>query len=139
MAIATLTTTIYPYPKGVDNTQRLLSVRGTFSISTGGTYPPGGFPLVWNQTELKVIPLGNQYQSSTGSPFPIDVNIKSVQNPPSGYIYLWDNVLGNVHIFETDNGAAGSNASGPLLEIGGAISNAIVTDIIQFEATFVRE
>jgi hypothetical protein len=67
------------------------------------------------------------------------VNVKSVQNPPSGYVYLWDNVLGNLHIFETDNGAAGSNASGPLLEIGGAIDNHIVTDVIQFEAIFVRE
>ena len=139
MAVATLTTSIYPYPKGTDNTQRRLTVTGTFSISTGGTYPPGGFPLVWNQTELKVIPFGNQFQSSSGSIFPIDVNVKSVQNPPSGYIYLWDNVLGNLHIYETDNGAAGSNASGPLLEIGGNLSNSIVTDIIQFTAEFFRE
>jgi hypothetical protein len=142
MAIASLTTTIYAYPKGVTNDQRTITVRGTFSISTGGTYPPGGFPLIWNQHELKAIPPGALTPSVAGtasSLFPVDVNVKSVQNPPSGYVYLWDNVLGNLHIFETDNGAAGSNASGPLLEIGGAIDNHIVTDIIQFEAIFVRE
>jgi hypothetical protein len=142
MAIATATINVYPYPKGADNTQRRLTLSGTIAISTGGTYPPGGFPLSWGGLEgLKSIPIGAQTQAVAGAqtlPFPIDVNVKSVANPPSGYIYLWDNVLGNLHIFETVNGAGGSNASGPLLEIGGAISNAIVTDVIQFTAEFYR-
>jgi len=140
MAIATATITVFPYPKGVDNTQRMLYIRGTIAISTGGTYPPGGFPLNWSGLEqLKVIPLGAQTPSSTGLLQPFQMQILSAANPPSGYIYITDGVLGNLHIFETDNGAAGSNASGPLLEIGGGISNSIVTDVIQFEAVFVRE
>lgn len=140
MAIATLTLTPYAYPKGYDNTQRTATVRGTFVIGTGGTYPPGGFPLNWGGLEgLKAIPAGAATQAVAGAqtlPFPIDVNVKSVANPPSGYTYIWDNVLGNLHIFETNN--AVSNNSGPLVELGGAIPNTIVTDTIQFEATFFR-
>lgn len=143
MAVATGTLTAYAHPKGYDNTQRNTTVRGTLSISTGGTYPPGGFPCTWNFEGLKAIPPAGSGPSSTGVITPIDVNVKSIANPPTGYIYLWDNVsnsgAGSIHIFETDNGAAGSNASGPLLELGGAIPNTIVTDTIQFEAVFSRE
>lgn len=139
MAIATITINPLAHPKGYDNTQHNEVVRGTFAISTGGTYPPGGFPLNWGALEgIKAIPPSLSTPSSTGSIFPIDVDVKSVANPPSGYIYLWDNVLGNLHIFETVNGAAGSNASGPLEELGGAIPNTIVTDVIQFTAYFSR-
>ena len=140
MAVATATISVYAYPSGHDNTQRRVRLTGKITISDGGTYPPGGFPLDWtNLPGLSAIPPGNSTPKSTGSPFPIDVTVKSVQNPPSGFIYLWDNVLGNLHIFETDNGAGGSSASGPLLEIGGALPHTIITDIIQFMAEFARE
>ncbi len=139
MAVATATINVDSYPSGYDNTQREQIVRGTISIATGGTYPPGGFPLSWANIEgLKTIPPGASTPSSTGTIIPVDMEIHSVQNPPSGYIYLWDSVVGNLHIFETDNGAAGSNASGPLLEVGGAIDNKIVTDKIRFTAWFIR-
>lgn len=137
MAVATAKITVFAYPQGVDNTQRMETLRGTIAISTGGTYPPGGFPLDWTNIEgLKAIPLGGLTPNSTNTPFPTDVVVKSVQNPPSGYIYTWDNVLGNLHILESNNGV--STASGPLVEIGGAIDNKIVTDKIMFTATFVR-
>jgi hypothetical protein len=64
------------------------------------------------------------------------MTVKSGANPPSGYIYLWNSVTGNLHIFESSNAA--SNNSGPLLEVGGAIDNRIVTDVIMFEAWFTR-
>jgi hypothetical protein len=138
MAVATAIISTYPYPKGSDNTNRMQTLRGTIAISTGGTYPPGGFPLNWGAVEgVRSLPPGGLAPSSTGQPFPVDVNVKSVANPPSGFIYTWDNVLGNLHILVSDNGI--SAASGPLVELGGAISNAIVTDVIQFEATFARE
>lgn len=135
----------YPYPKGSDNTQRTSIVRGTISLSPG-QYPPGGFPLNWGSLEgLYAIPPGGSSPSSTGSVFPIDVTIKSVGNlvgaagtGPSGYIYAWDNVNGNFHIFAVDTGSA-SGSSGPLVEIGGGISGTIFADTIQFEAIFVRE
>ena len=136
MAIAAATIIAYPYPKGTDNTQRCTIIRGTIAISTGGTYPPGGFPInsQWGGLEAaKSIP----GTGPGGLVAPFEVQIQSSANPPSGYVYIWDSVLGNLHIFESANGA--SNSSGPLLEIGGAINNAIVTDSIQFESWFVRE
>ncbi len=139
MAVATATITVNPRLKGgSDNTQSQQIISGTIAISTGGTYPPGGFPLSWaNVDALKVIPQGNNFQSSTGTIMPVDMDVKSTQNPPSGYVYFWDSVAGNLHIFETAD--ASSNASGPLIEIGGAIDNRIVADIITFKAWFVRE
>src|SRR5579864_6509771 len=98
MAIATATINVYPYPRGVDNTQRMEYIRGTISISTGGTYPPGGFPLNWTGLEqIKAIPV--VAVSNTVQPF--QVQIESAANPPSGYIYLTDGVTGNLHIFES--------------------------------------
>lgn len=133
MALSTATITVYPYPKGHDNTQRRVRLTGTIAISTGGTVPPGGFSLSWsNIPQLSAIP-----QNSAGTLIPIDMQVKSVQNPPSGYIYLWDNVTGNLHIFEAANSSSGN--SGPLVEVGGAIDNRIVTDVIQFTAEFARE
>jgi hypothetical protein len=139
MAIATATISPFAYPKGYDNTQRNTIVRGTIAISTGGTYPPGGFPLNWGGIEgIKSVPPASLTPSSTGNIFPIDMDVKSVANPPSGYVYLWDNVLGNLHIFVVDH-LSTSNSSGPLYELGGAIDNAIVTDTIEFTAVFTRE
>jgi hypothetical protein len=139
MAVATATINVFPYPRGYDNTQRNTIVRGTISISTGGTYPPGGFPLNWGGLEgIKAIPQSSLTPSSTGTIFPVDVDVESSANPPSGYIYLWDNVLGNLHIFVVDH-LSTSSSSGPLYELGGAIDNQIVTDSIQFRATFTRE
>ena len=138
MAVAKATINVYAYPKGVTNDQRMEILRGTIAISTGGTYPPGGFSLDWTGIEsIKAIPASASTPSSTGSPAPIDVDVKSAQNPPSGYVYIWDNVVGNLHIFESNNGV--SSNSGPLVEIGGAINNTIVADVIQFRAVFVRE
>lgn len=140
MAVSTATINVYAYPKGVDNTQRTQILRGTFSVATGGTYPPGGFSLNWGALpEVKSIPLNtsNTAPASTGSIMPIQVNVRSSANPPSGYIYAVDGVTGNLHIFEAANSASAN--SGPLLEVGGAIDNKIVTDTIQFEAIFVRE
>ena len=116
MAIATCTINVYPYPKGVDNTQRMQYIRGTFSISTGGTYPPGGFPLSWSSLEqIKAIPLNpsNSAPATTGSIQPFQVQVASAANPPSGYIYQVDSVLGNLHILESL--ILHSRSSGPLL------------------------
>jgi hypothetical protein len=148
MAVSTATITVFGYPKGFDNTQRNVVVRGTIAV-TFGTYPPGGYPLNWNNVTnvngelLESIPIGTTSPTSTGSPFPIDVDVRSAANRPgtggtgpSGYIYLWDNILGNLHIFESANGS--SNNSGPLIEIGGNLDANIVNDTIQFRAYFTR-
>jgi hypothetical protein len=142
-SVATITQ--YPFPSGADNTQRCRIIRGKITLSPG-FYPPGGFPLNWGLLDsAQAIPPGATTPSSTGSIFPTDVNIKSVGNlnstqgtGPSGYIYLWDNVNGNMHIFLVVTDAS-SGSSGPLIEMGGAIPPAVFLDTIQFEAIFPRE
>ena len=148
MANATATITIFPYPRGFDNTQRFQIVRGTIAISAG-TYPVGGIPLSWgaltntNGAVIESIPLPSALGTNT-SIFPVDVDIhstgyvsSSAGTGPSGFIYLWDSVQGNLHIFESSNGA--SAASGPLIEIGAAnLPGTVVNDTIQFTAFFAR-
>jgi len=148
MANATATVTIFPYPKGVDNTQRTQIIRGTIAISAG-TYPLGGFPLAWNVSSttghvIEAIPIPGSTPSSTGGPKPFDMDVKSTAytstnygTGPSGYVYVWDSVNGNLHIF-VDYGSAASTSSGPLVEMGGNVPGLVVNDTIQFTAYFYR-
>lgn len=146
MAVATATINYFPYPKGNDNTQRFQVRRGTIAISTG-TYPPGGFPLSWNVGDgVKAIPNPSLTPSSTGTIFPVDVDLKSTGDlgtsggtGPSGFVYIWDSVLGNLHAFVSTTGLAGSTISGPLVEFGGNIPGSMQNDTVQFTAYFVRE
>jgi hypothetical protein len=140
MAVSVVTLSTYGYPKGSTNDQRNQTVRGTVSFSIG-TYPVGGFPLNWGLLEgVKAIPAGSTTPSSTGTILPTDCDIKSVSNPPSGVIYTWDNVLGNLHIFLVGPGAACS-ISGPLVEFypGANIPGWILNDTVMFRAVFPRE
>lgn len=152
MANATATLTLYPYPKGVDNTQRNQVLRGTVAISAGD-YPDGGLSLSWggltNATGAvapQAVPPFGSSPSSSGTLQPIDADFKSVGyaataggHGPSGYVYLWDNVNGNLHIFQSNNGV--SNVSGPLIEsvTGGTIPGAVINDTIEFTAVFTRD
>lgn len=148
MAVSTLTVSVYNYPRGFDNTQRCQIVRGTFVI-TDGQYPAGGYPIDWSTATnatgemIRAIPLGGLTPTSTGSPFPINVDVSSradlvtsAGTGPSGFVYVWDNVLGNLHIFVSMNAASAN--SGPLVELGGALPHTVVTDTIQFQAWFSR-
>jgi|SRR5882672_1497229 len=145
---STATITIFPYPRGFDNTQRNQIVRGTIAISAG-TYPLGGYPLTWsglsnsNGSTIESIPIAASTPSSTGGPKPFDMDVKSTAyvstnagSGPSGFIYVWDSVNGNLHIFESANGS--SSASGPLIEFGGPLPGTVVGDTIQFTAYFYR-
>lgn len=145
MADATATITVFGYPKGFTNDQRTQTVRGTIAISAGH-YPQGGLALDWTTIEgVKSIPPGASTPASTGSNFPIDMDVKSVKNGtstagvgPSGVVYAWDNVLGNLHVLVSNNGVSAN--SGPLIELGAAaIPGWVINDTIQFRATFARE
>ena len=155
MAVSTATITIFGYPKGIDNTQRFQVVRGTIAV-TPGDYPTvgnsgqGGYQLSWgslsnaNGAVIESVPLPAATPSSTGSIFPVEVDIQSsgytlnqFGTGPSGFIYVWDSVKGNMHIFVTPEREVSGN-SGPLIEFAGPLSNAIVTDTIQFTAYFAR-
>ncbi len=139
MAAATVTATLYGYPKGVDNTQRLQVLRGTLAVGFG-TYPPGGFPINWagvknsDGGQVESIPIG-----SASTIVPIEVDVQDVSPTPSGFVFVVDN-LGNLHVFISANGASGT--SGPLIEGVGPNANvpgALNTATIQFTAYFVRE
>ena len=141
MAAAIATATLYEYPRGIDNTQRLQVLRGTFSIGFG-TYPVGGFVINWaalkngggGQTET--IPVAGV----SSSILPVEADVQSVKNPPSGYIFIVDEAVGNLHVFVSAN--ASSGASGPLIEGVGPNANIpadLANDVIQFTAYFVRE
>jgi hypothetical protein len=151
MANSTATLTVRAYPHGIDNTQRSQIVRGTVAITTG-FYPSGGYVVNWATLSqggsgqgVESIPVAfSGLSSSITTPFPVDVDIKSVAantspygKGPSGYIYVWDNVNGNIHIFQSATNAASGN-SGPLVEFGGAIPNTIVNDRITFTAVYQR-
>lgn len=132
MAVSTITITQNPYPRGTTNDQRNEHIFGTFALSQG-TYPQNGYALNWGSVEaVKSLPA-----SGTSGPFPIDVRAHSASNPPSGIVYIWDNVAGNLHIFICNNGV--SNASGPLIEINGMVlPQWVFSDTIVFEAIFPR-
>lgn len=143
MATSTATITVFPYPRGYDNTQRNQIVRGTIALSAG-TYPAGGYSLTWSGIiGIQSIPIPASTPSSTSTPKPFDMDVKSTCNVttnfgtgPSGFIYVWDSVNGNLHVFETDGTA--SAASGPLVEFGGPLPGSMVNDVIQFTAVFYR-
>lgn len=133
-AVATIN--IFGYPKGVSNDQRMEYIHGTISF-VQGQYPPGGFPLNWQLEPIKSIPAGAATQQSTGTIQPIDVDAKSTAFPPSGIVWVWDSVNGNLHAFISAD--ASSNASGPLIEFGGpALPGWMLNDVVQFCAVFAR-
>lgn len=148
MANSAATITIFPWPKGIDNTQRNQIVRGTIALSAG-TYPVGGYTLTWtgsntNGETVISVPIAASTPSSTGSPKPFDMDVKSVANVttqygtgPSGFVYLWDNVLGNLHIFVSAERETSGN-SGPLVEFAGVLPGSMVNDTIQFKAYFSK-
>src|SRR6266850_3525907 len=133
MADVVATISVFSFPRGITNTQRTEEVRGRITLSQGH-YPVAGIPLNWNLVpEISSIPLGAQTPSSSGNVQPIDMDIKSVANPPSGIVWLWDNVLGNLHAYITADAASAN--SGPLIEFGGAaIPQWMFGDNIQFTA-----
>jgi hypothetical protein len=153
MANSKATIKLFAWPRGVDNTQRNIILRGTISIGPTGTaniYPAGGFPLDWTSVQS-----GAGYSASTGLVgnavipssytgtakdsvlgdvvlLPTEVDVWSAANPPSGYTYVVDRSVGKLHVLVPSNGASG--ASGPMVEFGGVVPVAMQNDTIQFTA-----
>lgn len=137
MANATAAISVNSYPTGSDNTARRIILTGKI-VLTQGAYPPGGFALNWNNLEaMKAIPLGSSTPTSTGTFIPINMDVNSTSFPPSGIIWVWDSVNGNLHAMISAD--ASSNSSGPLVEFGGAsLPGWMLNDIISFKAEFAR-
>lgn len=151
MANGTATLKAFKYPRGLDNTDRNFVLRGSITIGGvgGAIYPVGGFPLDWTKvTNLnaglsasgqgyELIPstyIGVNKDSVLGNVtlIPTEVDVWSSANPPSGYTYVVDASVGNLHILVPSNGASG--ASGPMVEFGGTLVSSILNDTIQFVA-----
>lgn len=155
MANSVATLKAFKFPRGGDNTQRNFILRGTISLSGGGglIYPVGGYPISWttvtNQSagvsasgqgyiDIPSTYVGVNKDSVLGNVtlLPTEVDAWSSTNPPSGYTYVVDGTLGNLHIMVPSNGASG--ASGPMIEFGGTVVSSIQNDVIQFVAIFPR-
>lgn len=145
-AVATIT--LFPYPKGIDNTQRMQIIRGTITLANStSVYPKGGIPLSWQNISNVDGESLSVFPNTANGPFPIEVDVFSANYAasasnigpgPSGYIYTWDSVQGNLHILEVVSGNTGF--SGPLVEFvtGQSIPAGVLNDAIQFTAIFAR-
>lgn len=131
MALSTVTLKVYPFPQGVDNTQRRVKVSGVAVISASpGTYATGGLPLVWtsliDQLTSAAVLLG------TSATTPIMAYFTSVSG--SGYGYAFNKANNKIQVFTT--GTATQAASAELT--AAAVPAAVSSDVIEFDAEFVR-
>jgi|ERR1700691_2581671 len=119
----TLTFTPNPYPNGFTNDQRWQRVFGTGAI-TSGTYPAGGYSIVWSSQEG----IKSNLPPVTGS-----VIMSSVADPPSGYQYFWDATSQKVRVFQ------GAGSAAPGAEISGAVPAGVIADVIGFQLAYPRD
>lgn len=155
MANGTATIKAFKFPRGGDDTLRNFILRGTITLGGvgGAIYPVGGFPLTWTQVtnqnagnsasgqgyaEIPSSYIGVNKDSVNGNTtlLPTEVDVWSSSNPPSGYTYVVDASVGNLHILVPSNGASG--ASGPMVEFGGPLVSSILNDTLQFVAIFPK-
>lgn len=132
MATATATPGAYPFPWGVDNTQRFIEIRGTIGISASpDTYATGGLAVNWTQMAVDG---GFEVPVNAGSlAVPVGVHFRSVSG--SGYIYEWNATNNTIQIFV--QGAAAGDALAEMADLA-AIPAGVSNDNVQFEATFTK-
>jgi hypothetical protein len=142
--------TLNPFPAGIDNTQHLIYVRGVAKPSVT-LYKQGGLTLNWFQ--LKTVSSGTSF---TGEPIkvqgkyvlPIQVNFFSVgagnyQNGvytvvTGGYEYVYNLTNNTFQIFAASGGTATTGPVSVEMPNQSPIPAAVLNDVIQFEAVFVR-
>lgn len=131
MGTATATLTIDNFPTGIENTQHLITVRGTVAISASpDTYAAGGLALSWVNELIK-----------SNSVHPIDAKFYSVGlngSTVGGFLYQWNKASDTLQVLAASGGTAGTGAVGEEMTDATAIPAAISNDVIRFEAKFVR-
>lgn len=121
MAAAVVTATKDAFPLGSDSTQRRIIQWGKFSFTVSpATYTTGGF--------VPVYPV----EAVSTPQSPVMVYVETVGG--SGYSYLWNKATGKIQIF---TGAA-AQSPGTELTSGAAIPAAVSSDVIQYEAHFLK-
>lgn len=126
MATATVTLTLYPYPKGSTTDRTTQTIRGTAAVQAStATYATGGLSVVWTMEALKVITY-----------LPIDARFVGT----SGYTYVFNVVTNKLQIFQVPNSSSLAGDS-PLIELQNATTIPVLvsSDVIAFSATFERE
>jgi len=128
MAIS-LTLTVFNEPYGVDMTNTRMILRGN-AVWAAGTYVAGGQvpvapPYLYASGDTVLIPTLNL--------LPDSLTLESVAG--SGFVYGYNKSSGKVQVFTT--GTAPGDA---LNELAGAgLPDAVVADVIEFVATFVKQ
>lgn len=129
MATATATMTLYPYPKGVDNTQRRKVLMGTCAVQASpAAYATGGLPITWSQLAPSASADGLSEPTTT----PLVADFYSISG--SGFVYAYNKSTGKLQIF---TGAAAQSALTELTNAS-AIPAGVSGDTIEVYAEFIR-
>lgn len=140
MATATATLSIYPYPQGIDNSQRVIYVTGTVAIQASpATYATGGLTLNWTGLLQTVTNLPIVAQGTDLAPFLVWFQgVGLAGSTVGGYTYVWNKASDTFQIGAAVTVTAGTGPTFEEMTNGTAIPAAVSNDTIQFEATFVR-
>jgi len=141
MATATCTITVDNYPAGVDNSQRVIYVSGTFAVQASpATYATGGLALNWQtmlntQGQLVNLPLG----PGGLNPFMVWVSSAATAGTTvGGYGYVWNKASNTLQLLAASGGATGTGPVSQEMTNTTAIPASVSNDTIRFEAIFIR-
>jgi hypothetical protein len=117
----------YPFPTGIDNTQRRIKVSGPAAVT--GTYAAGGIATTWTFTDSVT---GEAVLLNTNASAPIMAYFTSVSG--SGFDYAWNKATNKLQIFTT-----GTATQSPKAELSaGTVPTGVSSDVIEFDADFAR-
>lgn len=125
------TLSVYPWPKGIDNSQHRIHVNGVCAVA--GTYAAGGFALSWTTMVDSVT--GQAVILNTTSTAPFIAWFQSAAG--TGYVYQYNVSTNKLQIFVVE--AVALSTQYALTELAnGTVPAGVSGDTIQFEAEFVR-
>lgn len=137
MAQATVTLKVYPFPYGIDTSNRRMSISGQAVVqASAATYATGGLGTA-STGALNWLTLVDQLTGAavtleTTATQPIMVYFTSVGG--SGFVYGWNKSTNKFQIF------TGAAAQSGLTELtnGAAIPAGVSGDVIEFDADFAK-
>ena len=135
----TVTPTVNNFPAGVENTQHLITLRGTLAVSAG-TYVTGGAVISWltalDAGAKKVLPF---VQGAYLNPIQVSFLSAGVAGTTTGgFIYTWNAATNSFQISAAATVVAGTGPVSQEMTNGTTIPTAVTGDTILFEAIFVR-
>lgn len=142
MAVATVTPTIFPFPGGIDNSQRVIYVYGTVAVqaspATYATSAGVGLPIVWTGLLQQVSNLPLETQGSNVNPVAVYFTSAGTSGTTvGGFGYAWNKATNGFQILAASAGLAGT-ATTEEFPASTAIPASVSGDTILFEAIFIR-